>query len=158
MFWIKQKELLGHLKDNFLVDWYGIHGIKHWARVLKNGLMIARIEGAREDVVRLFAFLHDHKRENEGRDELHGLRAYESARDLRGKFFDIDTEGFLQLEEALTYHSDGLTQGNLTVRTCWDADRLDLGRCGTMPWAPYLCTETARNADVIAAAYKRSIR
>ena len=37
------------------------------------------------------------------------------------------------LIEALTYHSDGYTVGDITVKVCWDADRLDLGHVGIRP-------------------------
>jgi uncharacterized protein len=48
-------------------------------------------------------------------------------------------------------------QGDVTVQTCWDADRLDLGRVGIRPVASRLCTPAARAPDVIAWAYARSL-
>ena len=45
----------------------------------------------------------------------------------------------------------------MTVQTCWDADRLDLGRVGIKPDARYLCTAEAANPEMIAWAYERSI-
>ena len=59
--------------------------------------------------------------------------------------------------EACKYHSDGLVEGDITVQTCWDSDRLELGRVGIKPSPQRLCTEFAKRKDVIAAAYKRSI-
>ena len=53
------------------------------------------------------------------------------------------------LIEALMHHSEGYTQGDVTVRVCWDADRLDLGRVGIDPKPERLCTEPARNDDVL---------
>jgi uncharacterized protein len=44
----------------------GIHGIAHWARVLENGLLVADANGAKTEVVRLFAVLHDSRRVSEG--------------------------------------------------------------------------------------------
>ncbi len=41
-------------------------------------------------------------------------------------------------------HTDGLTDGDVTLQTCWDADRLDLGRVGITPDADLLCTDAAR--------------
>ena len=61
------------------------------------------------------------------------------------------------LIEACEYHSDGLTEADITVQTCWDSDRLDLGRCGIYPAPDRLCTEAARNSEVIKSAYSRSI-
>ena len=37
------------------------------------------------------------------------------------------------LTEALIHHSEGYIEGDVTVRVCWDADRLDLGRVGIEP-------------------------
>jgi uncharacterized protein len=55
------------------------------------------------------------------------------------------------------HQSDGQMEGDVTVRTCWDADRLDLGRVGIRPDPHYLCTEAARDAEVLAWAYRRSV-
>lgn len=55
-------------------------------------------------------------------------------------------------------HSDGLTDADITVQVCWDADRLDLGRVGVRPHARYLCTDAAKSPSVIEWAYGRSIR
>ena len=60
------------------------------------------------------------------------------------------------LTEALIHHSEGYTEGDVTVRVCWDADRLDLGRVGIEPKLDRLCTETARNDDVLFWAKARS--
>jgi uncharacterized protein len=43
------------------------------------------------------------------------------------------------------------------VQTCWDADRLDLGRVGKRPDPRRLCTPAARDRDVIEWAYRRSL-
>lgn len=56
-------------------------------------------------------------------------------------------------------HSEGLTAGaDVTVLTCWDADRLDLGRVGKRPDPRRLCTDAARGVEIISWAYARSIR
>ena len=62
------------------------------------------------------------------------------------------------LVEACAGHSDGFTKADITVQTCWDADRLDLGRVGIEPHPKYLCTEVAREAKFLKAAYQRSLR
>ncbi len=53
--------------------------------------------------------------------------------------------------------SYGLTIEEITVLTCWDADRLDLGRVGIRPNARYLCTEPAKDPAFITWAYERSL-
>lgn len=50
------------------------------------------------------------------------------------------------------------TTGDVTVQTCWDADRLDLGRVGTRPDRRYLCTIAAKEKATIDWAYERSVR
>jgi uncharacterized protein len=43
----------------------------------------------------------------------------------------------------------------VTVLTCWDADRLDLGRVGIRPAPRLLCTSAARDPATIAWAFER---
>lgn len=147
--WLNTVELGIYLKNNFRLPWQGIHGSPHWARVKLNGLQLAKAEGARIDVVTLFAFLHDHKRFLDG-DPLHGPRAAENAKLLRatGKFFEIDDEGFDLLCYAMHYHSDGLIEADITVQCCWDADRLDLDRVGKIPDPRYMCTKTGKQLAI----------
>lgn len=151
-------ELIGHLRGQFALGWRGIHGAPHWARVRRNGLDLAASTGANGRVVELFAFLHDCQRENDGSDRGHGERAARLARELNGRFFEIDRREMRLLEIACRDHSSGEQRGDVTVQTCWDADRLDLGRVGTRPHPDRLCTEAARNPAVIEVAYQRSIQ
>jgi uncharacterized protein len=149
-------DLVAFLSGEFLLDWRGIHGAPHWARVHWNGCTLARRNGANARVVELFAFLHDARRENDGHDPWHGARAAELIAELDGKLFCLTRTERLQLETACREHSNGGLRGDLTVRTCWDADRLDLGRVGKHPAPERLCTEEARDPDLIALAFHRS--
>lgn len=142
-----QSHALGHA---------GFHGQDHWQRVLINGRLLAEAEGANLKVVELFALIHDSRRENEGEDPDHGRRAAEHARALRGAWFEASDAEMALLEYAMIWHSDGLTEGDVTVRCCWDADRLDLGRVGITPNPRYLCTDFGKRPEVIEAAYRRS--
>ena len=135
----------------------GFHGQDHWGRVLVNGRLLASATGANLKVVELFAVIHDSRRENEHYDPEHGLRAAQHAQELRGIWFDATDAEMTLLTEACRLHSDGWTEGDLTVRTCWDADRLDLGRVGICPSAKHLCTDHGKHPDVIKAAYLRSL-
>lgn len=155
--WLKKTELVEYLRGHFRLDWHGIHGSGHWARVLHNGKAIAEREGARVDVVTLFAFLHDHERIHDSLDSEHGPNACINAHNLRDVYFTIDDEGFDLLLQAMAGHSNGTMDGDITVRTCWDADRLDLGRVGIIPDPIYLCTDTARDPIFLQAAYGRSL-
>ena len=123
----------------------GRHGVFHWARVLENGLRLAELTGANERVVTLFALFHDSRRINEHWDEGHGLRGGEFARSLRASHLDLSDEDFDLFYRACCLHTDGHTEGDLTLQVCWDADRLDLGRVGIRPDPEKLCTDAARN-------------
>jgi uncharacterized protein len=143
-------------KRRFVLDLHGIHGVPHWQRVRENGLRIARHSGARPLVVELFAFLHDCCREDDRSDPGHGERAAEFAQSLRGTLIHLGDEEFALLHEAIRDHELGLTRGDVTVLTCWDADRLDLGRVRKRPSPRFLGTEYARRKETIEWAYKRS--
>lgn len=123
---------------------HGDHGVIHWARVLENGLAVAEHSGADRDVVMLFALFHDARRLNEWDDEGHGLRGAVLARTLRGTLVHLDDARFELLYEACRLHADGHTEADVTIQTCWDADRLDLGRVGITPEPSLLCTPEAR--------------
>lgn len=62
------------------------------------------------------------------------------------------------LAYAVRHHSDGLIEADITVQTCWDSDRLDLGRVGITPRLDRLCTEQARDPMLFEVAYRRSVR
>jgi uncharacterized protein len=151
------QELIRVLRAEFLLDWHGVHGASHWARVRENGLRLARSTGANPHVVEIFAFLHDVKRENDYSDPWHGSRAAKFSESLRGELIFLDDDEFNLLEIACSSHSDGLVDGDVTVLTCWDADRLDLGRVGIRPAPERLCTAAARNLKFIEWAYTRSL-
>ena len=150
-------DLIRFLRAQFALDWEGIHGMRHWTRVRENGLLLADRTGADARVVELFAWIHDSKRRNDGHDPEHGPRAARFAKTLAGTLFDLDPAGLEHLVTACHGHSDGSFDGDVTVLTCWDADRLDLGRVGIRPRAPRLCTEAARDPAVLEWAYRRSL-
>lgn len=128
----------------------------HWARVLENGKRLAYGTATDLEVVTLFALFHDSRRTNEGDDPGHGLRGAELAASLRGSLFDLGDRELQLLHHACAQHTAGLTEADLTVQVCWDADRLDLARVGIQPHPRHLCTAAARSADVIAWASSRA--
>jgi len=130
--------------------------LSHWARVLENGRVLAPRTGAKIEVVELFAVFHDSRRVNEGWDDDHGGRGAELAARLRGAGFHLDDGDFDLLREACREHTRGFTAGDISVQTCWDADRLDLGRVGIATEIQYLCTEPAKESAVIAWAERRA--
>lgn len=148
--------ILRAVLDDYALPWDGDQGVAHWARVLENGLRFAEETGADVEVVRLFALLHDSRRVNEFHDPEHGPRAAEFARTLRGWLFDLPDHEFGLLHRACHGHTHERTHPDVTVQTCWDADRLDLGRAGVTPHPSRLCTEAARRPETIRWADGRA--
>jgi len=154
----KRRTLLRVVREQFRLDWRGIHGVSHWGRVRGNGLAMARANRARADVVELFAFLHDSRRFHDGLDRGHGARGADFTLQLNNELLWLDRPGLEMLTYAVRHHSDGLVEADVTVQTCWDADRLDLGRVGIRPRPDRLCTEVARDPVLREIAYRRSVR
>jgi uncharacterized protein len=150
------KDLVDTIRRQFALGLDGIHGVSHWKRVRDNGLRLAKLTGANPEVVELFAFLHDSKRLNDGVDPGHGGRAADFVKSLGSSFIALARADFGLLVFACEYHSDGLVEANVTVQTCWDADRLDLGRVGIRPDPQYLCTSAAKQPAIIKWAIGRS--
>jgi uncharacterized protein len=134
----------------------GHHSLDHWVRVLVNGRKLAEETGANIKVVELFSAFHDARRINEGYDPKHGIRGAQFAVEMRGEWFEATDQEIELLVYACEQHSNGLTEADITVQTCWDADRLDLGRVGTTPKSEYLCTDAGKNPDMIQWSYDRS--
>jgi uncharacterized protein len=149
--------LIAAILDQYALTPHGIHGIGHWARVYVNGLSLANQTGADHRVVALFSVLHDACRFNENSDPEHGQRGANLAATFRGTFFDLPDDLLGILQEACSHHTHSHTHQNTTIKTCWDADRLDLGRVGIVPDPKYLCTAEAKTPSCIEQAYKRSI-
>jgi uncharacterized protein len=138
-------ERLRHIvTGQFPLDVHSDHGPDHWRRVEENGLLLAKETGADIAVVRLFALFHDSRRENEFADPYHGRRGAAYARDLRDIHFQITDAQFDLLETACIWHTETTHNANPTIGTCWDADRLDLGRVGIIPDAMYMNTDLGR--------------
>lgn len=138
--WCDFEKLIETVSGQFHAGPHSVHGPDHWKRVEQNGLWLATQTGADILVTRLFAWFHDAKRENEYTDPDHGRRGGEYASSLRGKLFDLDDASFDSLIQACTWHTDGEFSTDPTIGTCWDADRLDLGRVGMIPSAGYMST------------------
>ena len=143
------KPIVHAILEDYALPADGTHGVAHWARVLENGLRLAQVTGANVEIVQLFAILHDSRRVNEGTDDGHGRRGADLATQLRHDCFDLSDGHFNLLYDACANHTDGLMDGDITIRTCWDADRLDLGRVGISPEPKRLCTKAARSPDIL---------
>lgn len=152
------KAVLHAARERFALEPDGIHGIAHWGRVRTNGLRLAALTGANPKVVDSFALLHDCCRENDGEDSGHGERAAAFAEYLcTRRVLLLDTTELELLTTACRWHSFGSVLDDVTISTCWDADRLDLGRIGIRPDPARLCTDAARDAAFIEWAWRRSL-
>lgn len=150
------KRVLAEVLREYRLPLRGDHGVVHWARVLENGLRLAGETGASEVVVSLFAVLHDSRRLNEHHDPGHGPRAAAFAKQLRGRVYDVSDEEQELLVVACAGHTSERWHADITVQTCWDADRLDLLRVGITPDPARLCTAAARKPDVLRWACERA--
>ena len=119
--------------EQFPLGIHSIHGPRHWKQVEKNGLMLAKETGADEIIVKLFSIFHDCRREDEHIDDGHGTRGAELAKSMKGIHFDLPDNSFEILLEACTNHTGRRLASNITIATCWDADRLDLPRVEIIP-------------------------
>lgn len=151
-------ELINIVLKEFRLGIHSIHGPCHWARVYENGMRLAHSTGARRDVVAFFALFHDVCRTNEGADHIHGLESARWIQEIHGKYFSLDNEGMDLLIRAIQYHSEGFLHEDITVQTCWDADRLDLARVLIFPTPERLCTFAAKDADMLLWATERAYR
>lgn len=137
------RHLLTHLESTSRMFRSRIHGIRHWHTVARNGLYLAQHTGADPDVVMHFAYFHDSKRKNEGYDPKHGPRAAAFLKTIRDQVA-LEDDQFRQLTQACSGHTHARKAVCPTLGTCWDADRLDLGRVGITPHSKYLFTDPAR--------------
>jgi uncharacterized protein len=151
---IDERAIMKRILAKCALDPMGDHGVMHWARVLENGLILAESTGADPDVLALFAMFHDSRRENEFEDPQHGWRGAEFAKQLRGELFELDDARFELLYDACRWHTNSIGLTDVTIHTCWDADRLDLPRLGIPVDPEKLKTAAARK--LIREASKRA--
>ena len=138
-----------------------IHGDEHWRCVAATGIALAPSVGdVDRTLVFCFGLLHDTRRMSDSVEPEHGERAATFAVELRDEgALPLDDARFALLAEALIYHShsSSLVSSDLTIGTCWDADRLHLPRVSIRPRPDLLSTPAARaDAALSAAALLRS--
>lgn len=150
------EQLLAYIKKQYLVDWDGIHGIGHWTRVWRIGMLLAPLTGANQRVVGFFAFVHDACRRDDKKDRHHGTRSARLAAKINTEYLHLDEHELELLDRACRYHERGMITREPTIGTCWDADRLDLRRIECRPDRNYLSTDSAKDEDVIQWARELS--
>lgn len=137
----------------------GLHGQAHWRRVANAGrALLSETPGSDPLVVFLFALFHDSMRLNDRYDPNHGERGADLACELHdeGLYYATDSQMDL-LERACDRHDSGSTSTDPTVGVCFDADRLQLWRCGIRPNPELLSTKAARDPERIKWA-RRAMR
>lgn len=58
----------------------------------------------------------------------------------------MEDDAFERLSYACIWHTDKDHSDDPTIGTCWDADRLDLGRVGVVPSEDFMSTSFAKEA------------
>jgi uncharacterized protein len=145
-------EIIAWAEEHFAAS--DIHDISHWKRVAVNGKLLCECFERRTPwftrkfkekpnlrVITLFAFLHDSHRVDDGCDMEHGPRAAKAINEIRNTLLSyLSDKEFWQLQEAIKYHTSATSHPDVTVATCFDADRLDLVRIGIQPDPQYMAT------------------
>lgn len=154
------------IKEFAIKDWTlgETHGISHWQRVERNGILLSMDNGrlckdVKIKVVRAFAYLHDKCRIDDWQDLEHGARAAEMIPEIRGTILkELTDEEVALLEKACRHHTTARNTGDITVDICFDADRLDLDRVGITPNPKLMATEQGSFYAANAAEFnKRAI-
>jgi len=134
-----------------------IHGIKHWKNVEKIGMYLCERNNADRELVKTFAYIHDIGRLNEDEDFGHGKRSVEIAKEMvENKIItSLDENQLQKLYYACEYHSkEDAKSDDITIQTCWDADRLDLWRLMITPKKELLFTDAGKTTEASEYAKK----
>jgi uncharacterized protein len=145
-------------KKQFVMESSSIHGFDHWEQVLINGLMLSMQHGVDPIVVELFAYLHDCKREEDHGDYEHGDRAADYVMELRsaGELDFLTHMQYSLLWEACRLHHTGVTaDDSMTIGVCFDADRIELIRCGITPKSELMSTAMGKRIAQKLEQHKR---
>tara|TARA_B110000008_G_scaffold102120_1_gene104943 strand:- start:6855 stop:7544 length:690 start_codon:yes stop_codon:yes gene_type:complete len=154
---ILNQKFFEFIAEQFDLNHDGNHGYDHWLRVLLNGRILCEQNSANIKVVELFALLHDSKRTSEDADSDHGERAAIFAESLRDTWFSITDQEMRLLQDACILHSEGFKDKDVTLQTCWDADRLDHFRFESEVDFALLSDELKNHDEIIFDARERSI-
>lgn len=128
---LDRQQLIDYVAKDWKLD--STHGLSHWLRVEKNGIMLSTPE-VNPYIVTAFAFLHDSCRVDNGYDVQHGVRALTKIDEIRHTILKNFTDQEIdRLKTACRYHTTKARTNDMTVNVCFDADRLDLLRVGILP-------------------------
>ena len=126
------------------------------ARVLENGLRLAAETGANVEVVRPVRRAPRFQRAGTRTTTPATARAPpRSPRPSAAGSSTFPTPSSACSTRPAQGHTHERTHPDITVQTCFDSDRLDLGRVGITPDPRYLCTDAAKRPDTIRWAHGR---
>lgn len=133
-----------------------IHGLSHWQNVERNAVLLAEKTGADLQALKIFAYVHDMCRENDGGDPDHGLCASKLLKKYSVTLLNgMDERTIHRLCFACENHTNLLRSGDILIDSCFDADRLDLLRVGITPDPARMATDVgayyAANPDIFKA-------
>lgn len=136
--------------EKFSLGHDSIHGLEHWEKVHENATLLALQPGVDIFVVRLFAYLHDCLRFDDYMDPEHGYRSAELVLKLReqGLLNELTEKQVMELHYACYHHNGGDISDNPTIGACYDADRLELIRCGIVPLPELMSTPLGKRIAV----------
>ena len=141
-----EPNLLNEIKNQFKLPIASLHGLSHWKRVEVMGRRLSASTKADMTVVTHFAYVHDSQRQSEDVDPSHAERAAIYCEQLYQQgVLKITKKQYSQLLYACKFHSDTKAKtDDVTIATCWDADRLDLIRLGIILYSGFLFTSCAK--------------
>lgn len=143
--------------DRYHGDPLGHNGPVHWEHCWENAKLLIPITQANPIVVQLFCYLHDCCAVNSGEEPEHGPAAAFFIKQNSTLFSFLTAQEFKLLIDACADHTFHKLSKDPTIGTCWDADRLDLGRLGIYPKAEFFSTQAAKDPAIIERAYQTSI-
>ena len=147
--WVKQ--LRSYCIARWPEDLGTTHGVGHWDRVAMFGRMLYDGE-CDMAVILAFAYLHDSERMDNAEDKEHGLRASRLIDTIReSNLRNLNEEQIKKLKRACEFHTIEHKTGDITIDTCFDADRMDLLRVGIKPSPERMATK--RGAELVADPY-----
>lgn len=157
--WLIENYLLG-IDRSFLFDpaWFqqklqipidSIHGYNHWKNVEKIGHYIADRNGADKKIISAFAFLHDIGKTVQFAEPGHGEKSVKIIKEIfKKEYLELNDEQYVKLLEAVSKHDKSDAKSDdITIQTCWDADRLDLPRVYILPDKNLLYTEVGKSEE-----------
>ena len=150
-------ELLLKIKEQFQIDWWGLHGVLHFNNVFLNGRLLSQQSKTTTRICDYFSIFHDSCRINEGLDCDHGKRGAELALKLR-HHIQLNETDFLILHNACSNHTSLRSADCMISALCADADRCDIGRVGSSyPDHKQLLSPMAKQKEIIEQCYQRSL-